>query len=146
MKINMSLDKFIMKIIEDGIKDGKENYNKEKQITLKEDLMGLEGSKDGCIAGFQSCSNKDANEISNLLKFAHENTSRISNTPEDQKINGNVTFYEYCYVSGFEAAVKWVAGCISALFIISGLPQITTPTKQESKKTKFIIHNYFKEK
>lgn len=120
----MEFNQFLNRIINDGIEAATKHYSKSSQKDKKE----------GSIAGFEACRNKDILELKDLLEKAKEQThlSRIS-------INDNNEVVNYWFIRCFELEVEWVCNCVSACLYNEKKPVIITPTVRGMMKAAEIV-------
>jgi len=104
----MTYQKFLNRVIEDGIQAAKDVYTDPK------DIDRLKGS----IAGFEACRGKSPTELSELRVKANSQALVLH--------SGQIS--EYWFNLSFDWEVSWVCNCVSATLANEGLPTIVPPT------------------
>lgn len=104
----MNLKEFVDVVVDQGIEAVKRDYARPDQ----------KKKRDGSIAGFEECRDKDPDELKLLLE-----TAAIAR--EDARENDKDGYWWYrCY----EAEVEWVCNCVSVLLMQLNQPTIIIPT------------------
>ncbi len=113
----MTLQAFLDRVIDDGIKACRESY--------KDDPP----KRDGAVAGFNSCRGKTVLELRKHLELARGSTH---NAHRLESIN-------YWVVRCFELEVEWVCNVVSAALQNEGLDVIVIPTARGYMKAAEIL-------
>lgn len=104
----MDYNQFLKKIIDDGIKAAKKDYKRKDQKLIKE----------GSVAGFEACRDKNPLELKELLETAQKKSrKKMLNQAKD-----------YWYHRGFSSEIEWVCNVVSAMLMNVKQPVIITPT------------------
>ena len=111
----MDYNKFLNKVIDNGIAAAKKDYTHKDQAAL------LRGS----IAGFEACRGKTAAELAEILKEAKEDSFRAYLKRPDLT---DEELEESWEKRGYESEVGWVCNVVSALLANEGKQTIGTPT------------------
>jgi len=115
----MTIERFLSRVIDDGIAAAKDDYTRPDQ---EEKLRGS-------IAGFEACRGKNAEGLKELLE-----SSRTATQDAHQREAADYWWYR-CY----ELEVEWVCNCFSAILANEGLPVIITPTARGTMKAAEIV-------
>ncbi len=118
----MTIKEFLGKVIETGKAGATEQYSKRTDANGKAML-------EGALAGFEACRNKEPAEILKLLEEERAKT-------RDHRVHfgSHVKAPEHEETRSYwrqrlrELQVEWVANCISAALVNSGLPGIVPVT------------------
>lgn len=115
----MDLSFFLQRVIDEGIAAATKDYSRPNQ----------KAQRDGSVAGFEACRNKNVEELRELLLATHTAT-------EDARHRRAKDYWWYrCY----ESEVEWVCNCLSAVLRNEGLPIIVIPTARGFIKAADII-------
>jgi hypothetical protein len=104
----MEYRQFLSAVIDAGLEAVHQDYHQPTQ----------DDKRDGSVAGFNACRDKDPEELADLLTRAHSETSRAQIENRD-----NYWWYR-CY----ELEVGWVCNVVSALLVATDKPIIIPPT------------------
>ena len=115
----MNYQKFLKKIIEDGIKGAKKDYKSpDQKLILK-----------GSIAGFEACCGKNPIELRKLLDNAGVRSQQAMLKQAR----------DYWYHRGFVSEVEWVCNVVSAMLMNQGNPTIIIPTARGVMRASEIV-------
>lgn len=113
----MTYEKFLERVINDGIEAAKSDYANDKM------------KRQGSVAGFEACRGKTPAQLAELLAQAREATHLACL----KRVEG------YWRVRCYEAEVEWVCNCVSAMAMNEGLETIIPPTARGVMKVAEIV-------
>ena len=115
----MEYNKFLKKIIDGGIEGVKKDYKRKDQKLIRE----------GSVAGFETCRDKNPIELKTLLNEAQEKSNKaMINQSKD-----------YWYHRGFTLEIEWVCNVVSAMLYNNKQPTIIIPTARGMMRAAEII-------
>jgi hypothetical protein len=113
----MEYEKFLTKVIDDGIEAAKKSY-----ATRPDKLRGA-------VAGFESCRGKSPEELRAALESARKATMVARVCKADN----------YWEVRCFEAEIEWVCNVVSAAMASQNAPTIVSPTARGLMKAADVL-------
>lgn len=114
----MTLQDFIERVIKDGIEAAKKNYP----------LPHHKDKREGSVAGFNACLDKDPVELYELLQAARTAT-------HDARVRKDRYWWYRCY----ELEVEWVCNCVSAVLYNERKPVLMNPSGRALTKAVEIL-------
>lgn len=121
----MNYDEFLTRIIDDGIEAARKDYKRPEQ----------RAKLSGALEGFETCRDKNPEELSVLLKAAQRKT-RIARSRVNE---GEIGVDDYWRIRCCEAEIEWVCNVVSAMLVNQGTPPIITPTARGALKAAEIL-------
>ena len=118
----MNYKKLIEKIVEEG------------RVAVKKDYAGKDQKaiRQGSLAGFNACLDKDPHQLLQLLKKARKDAkgSFLNHDYGDK----------YWKIRGYTLKVEWVCNVVSAILFKEGKPVIVNPTARGVKMASKILN------
>lgn len=114
----MDYSSLLNRIIEDGITAAKRSYAND------------ETKREGAVAGFEACRDKQPSELQDLLANARSATLAARRIP-------NPTWYWHCRC--YELEIEWTCNVVSAVLMNENLPTIVEPTARALLKAAEIL-------
>lgn len=122
---------FVNETVRLGIEAASESYSKPKD----------QHKREGSIAGFEACRDKDIAGLAELLKEAREKVRQSFRDNDDTE--------RYWYLNCYQAEVEWTCNVMSNLLRMAGAPEkqmIVPPTYRGMRTAARVVANVLGEK